>query len=294
MTKIEWTDETWNPIVGCSRISEGCKNCYAATAAKSARLQQFKQYQKIKEWNGQVAFVQNQLMKPLQWRKPKRIFVCSMSDLFHKNIPDEWIDKVMSVISLCPQHIFQVLTKRPKRMLDYFSYEGRLTNINFEISKILQEDFLTAESKLLKFPMPNLWVGTSVENQKAADERIPLLMEIPAEIRFLSCEPLLEEISLEQYLEQRAVNWVIVGGESGLNARTCSLQWIRSLVRQCQNAEVSIFVKQLGSSVITTTRYGISHSDYQFELKDKKGGNIDEFPEDLKIREFPQAIAKHQ
>lgn len=300
-TKIEWTDETINPIVGCSRVagSPGCKNCYAAEAAKSARLQQFSQYQKVGKWNGVVEFVESQLLKPLGWKKPKRIFVCSMADIFHENVPDQWINKVIAMIALCPRHTFQVLTKRPERMWDYFSYEGRLTDINFEISSILKEDFLTAESKLLRFPLPNLWLGVSVENQKAADERIPLLLQTPATIRFLSCEPLLEELALGEYFwQERTVNygsddygydveptdklhWVIVGGESGSKARICSLQWIRSLVRQCQDAEVPIFVKQLGSNVIASSRSN------NLKLKDKKGGNIDDFPEDLKIREFP-------
>ena len=121
MTNIQWTNESWNPIVGCSKISEGCANCYAETGANSGRLQQFKQYQKVAKWNGQVEFVENQLLKPLKWKKPQRIFVCSMSDLFHQNIPNSWIDRIFAVISVCQKHTFQILTKRPHRMQEYFA-----------------------------------------------------------------------------------------------------------------------------------------------------------------------------
>lgn len=283
MTAIQWTDETWNPIVGCSRISPGCQRCYAAAAAKSARLQQFPQYQKVKEWDGSVEFVKNQLLKPLSWKNPKRIFVCSMSDLFHENVPFEWIDQVCGIAAMCPQHTFQILTKRPQRAKEYF--EDRANNLDTFIST----SNLSMKHVVARLPLPNVWFGVTCENQAMADERIPLLLQIPAAIRFLSCEPLLGEIDLSQWLyadipgkpRLNQINWCIIGGESGPGARACSIDWMRSLVRQSQEAEIPVFVKQLGSNCCTMPGLAFGYSD-------RKGGNIAEFPEDLKIRQFPQ------
>jgi protein gp37 len=262
-TSISWTNETWNPLVGCSKLSLGCQKCYAADAAKSARLQQFSQYQKVKEWDGTIEFVESQLLKPLSWRSPKMIFVCSMSDIFHANVKDEWLDQIFAIMAIAHQHTFQILTKRPERMQKFLG--GRT-------------------------PLPNVWLGVSVENQKAADDRIPLLLTTPAAVRFLSCEPLLEAIDLNQRFRTSNngyeltwldyLNWIIIGGESGSNARICSINWIRSIVQQCQPTNVAVFVKQLGSKPIDPPQLWLN-------LKDRKGGNIDEFPEDLRIRQFP-------
>lgn len=278
MTQIQWTDETWNSIVGCSKISPGCVNCYAADAAKSPRLQQFPQYQEVKEWNGKTTFVESQLLKPLSWKSPRKVFVCSMSDLFHENTPDEWIDRIFAVMALCPQHIFQVLTKRPERMLEY-----RKSNITkaaqaIDISpKVKQEN---------PWSFANIWCGVTVENQKAANERIPLLQQTPAAIRFLSCEPLLEDVKLDL----TGIDWVIVGGESGTGSRPCHLDWIRSVVHQCKAAGVPVFVKQLGACAINRKPYisEVADTYYQLKLKSRKGGEIEEWPEDLRIREFPK------
>lgn len=313
MTNIAWTDETWNPIVGCSKISAGCANCYAAEAAKSARLQQLHQYQSVKEWDGTTTFVESQLLKPLGWNKPRKIFVCSMSDLFHKNTPDEWIDKIFAVMALCPQHTFQVLTKRSDRMLQYF--------IDFPWSRIAScvEFFpglsipviakaLTAVRNIrdgkIQF-LSNIHLGTTVENQKVADDRIPLLNQIPAAVRFLSCEPLLEPVDFRKHLRlcvgcqsrefqcghrltKSKISWVIVGGESGSGARPCNIEWIRSIVRQCNQAGVAVFVKQLGSNVVQHPYIdgeAVVHS--RLKLKDRKGGDMTEFLEDLQVRQFP-------
>ena len=202
-TLISWTDESWNPIVGCSKISAGCHNCYAAKGAKSSRLQQFPQYQKVKEWDGTVEFVESALLKPLSWRSPKKIFTCSMSDVFHKNVLDEWRDRAFAIMALCPQHTFQVLTKRPDIMLKYIS---ELTVLR--LKRGLPDHIEYSRLDSVELPLQNVWLGVSVENQAAADERIPLLLQTPAEIRFLSCEPLLEELNLEQYLwQQRTTCW---------------------------------------------------------------------------------------
>jgi protein gp37 len=301
-TNIEWADETINPIVGCSRISPGCEKCYAAKAAKSPRLQQFPQYQAVGKWDGTVEFVKSQLIKPLSWKKPKRIFVCSMADLFHANVPDEWIHQVMAVVALSPQHTFQILTKRPERMKEYFSqpnlwvkwYEAASVNLWDAVSEkfgglINLQQYFT----LQPFPLPNLWLGTSTENQQMADKRIPILLQIPAAIRFLSCEPLLEEIdfrqagaiqklisdSYEWELVNEDIQWIVAGGESGPQSRPCHIEWIESIVQQCQQSQTPVFVKQLGANAY--------YQGQRFKTRDRKSGEIEEFPEHLKVRQFP-------
>ena len=318
-TKIEWTDATWNPIVGCSKISAGCENCYAETAAASARLQQFGQYQDVidfeidksygqvvgHQWNGKTVFVDSQLEKPLHWKKPRKIFVCSMGDLFHESVPFEWIDKVMAIIALCHWHTFQILTKRPERMLEYFGRKNleeivaeniRLPQwFNRNVKEPLPShlDF-NAISKKTHFPLPNLWLGVTAENQEMADERIPLLLQIPAAKRFISIEPCLGDVNLEEYLtplgsetchygtshvlktcdcRHEYINWVIVGCEAGAKRRDCKRHWISGIVMQCETAGVPVFVKQVSNvfkKVIKT---------------------IEQFPEELRIREFPDREA---
>ena len=203
MTKISWTNETWNPIVGCSKISAGCANCYAANAAKSPRLQQFSQYEKVGNWDGTIEFVESQLLKPLSWKKPRKIFICSMADIFHDNVKEEWLDRIFSVIVVCPQHTFQILTKRPERMQEYLSDPltvDRIEEAGYEFTHNMD--------CLNNWPLPNLWLGTSVENQKAADDRIPSLLMTPAAVRFLSCEPLLEKIDpLPAVKERPDMDW---------------------------------------------------------------------------------------
>ncbi|VXD17199.1 phage Gp37/Gp68 family protein [Planktothrix paucivesiculata] len=297
MTTIAWTDETINPIVGCSRISAGCQNCYAATAAKSARLQQFSQYQKVGEWDGTVEFVENQLDKISSWKKSKNIFFCSMADMFHKNVPFQWVEKIFQVIEENPQHTYQILTKRPERMIEFFDwYIARNSD----------------HSVGLQWSIPdNVWLGVSAENQAIADKRIPLLMQIPAKVRFLSCEPLLEPLDLSKFLPiewselaedwieswpgigsystNDYPNWIIVGGESGAGSRPCHVDWIRSIASQAQSAKVPVFIKQLGSNAIASSPYidGVAKSHYKLKLKDRKGADINEFPEDLRIQQFP-------
>jgi protein gp37 len=330
-TLIPWTDETWNPLVGCSKISIGCKECYAAEAAKSARLQQFPQYQKVKEWNGTIEFVENQLVKPLSWRSPKKVFVCSMSDIFHKNVKDEWLDKIFAVMALAKQHTFQVLTKRPERIRPYLQQGAKqrirrgAVDLGREL-KLAQKRYEAYETCDFDWPLPNVWLGTSVENQQAAVDRIPLLLDAPVAVRFLSCEPLLEELNLVSHERQngiynyllntweprisgaggavaggrispftdKSINQVIIGGESGSSARPCHIEWIRSLVRQCQQTKTAVFVKQWGSQAINSTPYidGVVQTHFQVKLKNPKGGDITELPLDIQIREFPRFLGK--
>ncbi|MDS1348563.1 DUF5131 family protein [Planktothrix agardhii] len=309
-TTISWCDEVCNPIVGCSKISAGCERCYAATAAKSARLQQFWQYREVKEWNGHVVFVGEQLMKPFHWKKPKRIFVGSMTDLFHENTPDEWRDRIFSVIALNPSHTFQLLTKRPALMRDYLmGAKQRIRRAAVDLGRKLNlsyETYEPYETCQFDWPLSNLWLGVTAENQAMADKRIPLLMQIPAKVRFLSCEPLLEPINLSKFLpiEWSEIaedwieswpgigsystndypSWVIAGGESGAGARPCHVDWLRDIASQCQSAKVPVFIKQLGSNALQ----GHIVNGSKLKLKDRKGSDINEFPEDLRLQQFPK------
>jgi protein gp37 len=293
-TKIQWTDDVWNWLVGCSRISSGCQKCYASEAAKSSRLQQFEQYQAVKDWDGNVVFVEGQLGKPLKRRKPTRYFTCSMSDVFHESVPFEWIDKAFVVMAMCPQHTFQVLTKRPERMLEYCN--GYSRERLYKAAQAVVE--LTQAKMYPDFPsdvsvFPNVLLGTTIENKKVYESRSQALYRLHNRgwTTFYSCEPLLEEVDL--YLRHRPANWVIAGGESGSGARECHIDWIRSLVQQCQSANVPVFVKQLGSNPTGLLRDGVfprnEGDKTRWKLRDRKGGDIEEWPEDVQIREMPTA-----
>lgn len=248
-TKIEWTDATWNPVRGCSRVSEGCRNCYAEGVAnrfKGEGMPYEGLIAKGGQWNGQIKLVPENLDQPLRWNRPRRIFVNSMSDLFHENVPDDFIDQVFAVMALADRHTFQVLTKRPQRMMEY-------------LKKFDSQDALFRDKGL-----PNVWLGVSVEDQATADERIPLLLQTPAAVRWISAEPLLDHLDLcsispaNQPKWIDAVNgwhfgrpcnkldWVVVGGESGKNARPMQREWARSLRDQCQAAGVPFLFKQWG------------------------------------------------
>ena len=309
MSKIEWTERTWNPVTGCDKISAGCKNCYAETMAN--RLQAMGQANYA---NGFKVTLQPQMLDvPLKRKKPTMWFVNSMSDLFHKDIPFEFIDRVFGMMTLCPQHTFQILTKRADRLKEYMErIEDAPDLVGFAAAYWAEfEDIPMYE----EWPPKHIWLGVSVENQKAADERIPLLLETPAAIRFLSCEPLLGAVDLtdirivypvvlnsltgghfniddEPITENgkpifgNKIDWAIVGGESGPKPRFCQLEWIRSIVEQCRGANVPVFVKQLGSFVYyQNPENPRDHLIYKTKFK---GGDINEFPKDLQIREFPK------
>lgn len=209
-TNIEWTEATWNPTTGCTKVSEGCKNCYAELMAKRLKAMGQKRYK-----NGfQITLQPDLLEAPLHWKKPRKIFVNSMSDLFHPGVPDQFIEQVFQTMNKASHHIFQVLTKRPERALQIAH--------KFEWT-------------------PNIWMGTSVENMRVIS-RVDLLRQIPSKIRFLSCEPLLGPLSLDL----KGIHWVIVGGESGPRARPVKTEWVRSIRDQCMEKNVSFFFKQWG------------------------------------------------
>ena len=236
-TGIEWTDATWNPVTGCTKVSAGCKNCYAERI--------FKRPYPDREFTD-VWCHPERLYQPLHWRKPQRIFVNSMSDLFHESVPFFFISQVFEIMEMAERHTFQILTKRPKRALE------------FMVPKPIHLPVIPRR------PLPNVWLGVSVEDQKTADERIPLLIGTPAAVRFVSYEPALSPVIFQgngepgiptalvnrQYLRgvlgDRRIAWVICGGESGPHARPMHPDWARSVRDQCQAAGVPFFFKQWG------------------------------------------------
>jgi len=270
-SKIEWTDKVWNPSTGCTKVSAGCKNCYAEVIAK--------RFWKERKFTDVICH-EDRLTQPLHWKKPAKIFVNSMSDLFHEKVPFAFIDSVYEVMGFSTQHIFQILTKRPERALEYYNW----TNIFKAWSK-----------------WEHIWLGVSVENQQTADERIPLLLQAPAAVRFLSAEPLLGKIIIPKISYRKigqicsscsgngyysdnfkttcpdckgsgknptGLNWIICGGESGTNARPMHPDWVLSLRDQCKESHVPFFMKQI------------------CDVKGRKL-SFESIPEDLQIREFP-------
>ena len=284
-TNIEWTDETWNPVTGCSKVSPGCAHCYAEGVALRFWRTQYPPVE-VDTCEGttvrQRAFTDvwchpDRLREPLAWRKPRRVFVNSMSDLFHEDVPDEFIRRVFDTMALASRHTFQVLTKRAERM-------------QWLVPALARRHTAPDGSG---WPLRNVWLGVSAENQRFLDERVPLLLETPAAVRFVSAEPLLEGLDIAKHRPGANRLWFIVGGESGPNARPCAVQWIRSIVRQCQEADAPVFVKQLGSNPIQRVLYGPA----TFEADQPggsetypasgKGGDPSEWPSDLRVREFP-------
>lgn len=211
-TKIEWTDKTWNPITGCTKFSAGCAHCYAEIMSRRLKAMGLGKYQ-----NGfKLTLHEESLNEPLRWKNAHNIFVCSMSDLFHNDVPFDFVDKIMEVIELTPQHRYQILTKRAERMLEYFQ------------NRCVPE---------------NVWLGVTVECQ-ASKIRIDCLRAIPAKIHFLSCEPLLESLGV---LNLSGIEWIIVGGESGSSARPMKEEWVIEIKEQSENQKSAFFFKQWGT-----------------------------------------------
>ena len=308
-TGIEWTHlegtkgETWNPVVGCSLASPGCTNCYAMDFA-GLRLDReggpahYRGTTKVvngkRVWTGHVALAEHKLIEPLRWTKPRTIFVNSMGDVFHEDVPDEWIDRVFAVMSLAPQHTFIVLTKRAERMRKYFAEavgrDGSVMTATRGYGICIEREMHIREAmqpfaslpgadhgSAVRFPLPNVWLGISCEDQTRADERVIHLLATPAAVRLVSGEPLLGGIdftrlridddtrldALQSYTSKRlegghwehfpngnpSLDWVIVGGESGSGARPMHPGWARSIRDQCKAAKVPFFFKQHGEYV---------------------------------------------
>jgi protein gp37 len=296
-TGIAWTDATWNPIRGCSRVSEGCRHCYAEQqAARIIRMANGKptKYDGLVKlvngearWTGLVRLDESDLFWPLRKREPLRIFVNSMSDLFHETLPDDAIDQVFAVMALCCRHTYQILTKRADRMHAYLTAPGRHDAWSKYIAKFASKAGVPISGVADGWwprHSQHIWLGVSIENQDAANTRIPLLLRTPAAVRFLSCEPLIGEVVLNDHwisptgfdpvvgddvtVVQPRISWVITGCESGPGARPCNIEWLRSLRDQCTDVGVPLFVKQL-------FRNG--------KLRRDKA----EFPDDLQFMEFP-------
>jgi protein gp37 len=272
-SKIEWTEATWNPIRGCSKVSEGCRNCYAEKVA--ARFSGVTWAGPVKElpysglitdghWNGTVRLVPDQLEQPLRWRRPRRIFVNSMSDLFHESLPFEQVDRIFGVMAAACDHTFQLLTKRAGRMAEYLCQDRRS---QWAQAGANGDDQVFDRIHLGPMALPNIWLGVSVENQYAADERIPALFLAPAAVRWISAEPLLGPVDLsgeyladmcggkypfpclsDQHRTKRIdrLDWVVCGGESGAQARPMHPDWARGLRDQCSAAGVPFLFKQHG------------------------------------------------
>ena len=302
-THIEWTDASWPVIRGCTKVSPGCDNCWAIRDAHlhgggSSRIPSedevdaaepeawgrlngrrkaaahFAGLTKITNgrpnWTGAVRVDQSILSWPFKWSEPRRIFVASSGDLFHESLTDGDLAKVFGAMIVAPQHTYQLLTKRAERIQEYF--------------------------RSCRFvPPANWWLGVSVENQATADERIPWLLKTPAAVRWVSYEPALGPVDfqghgrawLQSWTDNKdwsALDWIVVGGESGPCARPFDLAWARNTIAQCRAAGVPCFVKQIGTRPFEQTEA----AEFQWKPKDRKGGDMSEWPEDLRVREYPR------
>lgn len=287
ITGISWTDSTFNPWVGCTKVSPGCQFCYAEALNKRFGKDVWgtgkaRERTTAANWR-----------KPILWNKQaaaagvrRKVFCASMADWLDPEVPISWLADLLSLINATPMLDWQLLTKRPEL------WHERLTAVATEVGtspyadsnpEFLAQDWLAGNAPA------NVWIGTTVEDQKRADERVPALLAIPARVRFLSCEPLLEAVDLQAQLggaqESRGVpngwhgiDWIIIGGESGPNARPFDLAWARSIVKQCKEAGVAVWVKQMGDKPID--RAGVRFAAHH-------GADPSEWPEDLRVQEFP-------
>lgn len=335
MSSIEWTDETWNPVRGCTRVSPGCENCYAERQAirMSGPGGSYEGLVRIGKkgpvWTGVVRFVPEQLEAPLRWRRPRRVFVNSMSDLFHESVTVQQIAAIFGIMAACPKHTFQILTKRPERAVRWFRWVDELAGASAigepehpwwrVLVCSLQAPFRGISSSRAPFsgatwPLENVHLLVSVEDQTRAKERIPLLFECPAAVRGVSYEPALGPVDFTPWL--MGLDWVIVGGESGPGARPFDVRWARQTISACKAAQVPCFVKQLGARPVftdderdlrVTEAYELaldanghehlvpSAEDYAkgivIPLRSVKGGDPYEWPEDLRVRDWPRTCA---
>lgn len=323
---IAWTDRTWNPVRGCSRVSAGCGGasgvggCYAEKMAGrfSGPGMPYEGLVRIGKngarWTGVVRLIPERLGDPLRWQRPRRIFVNSMSDLFHEALPFEAIAAVFGVMAASARHTFQILTKRPERAAEFFAWTAQRRGDRWrEATGEWPTDACLDWARNGCPVLPNVWIGVSVEDQATADERIPALLSLPAAVRFVSYEPALGPVDfthiappgfpLDVYdalrgtyrrgIDISCLDWVIVGGESGFGARPFNLAWARSVVRQCRAAKVACFVKQLGALTIDSDadewRDGFVVGKFTARVPhgDRAGADPSEWPADLRVQEFP-------
>lgn len=305
-TKIEWADATWNPVTGCTEVSPGCDHCYAKTFAERWRGIPGHHFE-----NGfDIQLRPDKLSLPLTWRKPRKVFVNSMSDLFHKDVPDDYIARVFAVMAATPQHTYQILTKRHGRMRSLLNTEAfvhQALDLSLEILPVQHGALPHGDT----WPLPNVWLGVSVETQQWADIRIPALLMTPAAVRFLSCEPLLGPLDLTRiaytagggtHLDvvngrhgvpdlwtapAKRIDWAIVGGESGRRARPMHPDWAGSLRDQCTQAGVPFFFKQWGEWA--PAGRGIGMAQHAFGREVLVGQPLD----DMGHRQVMRRVGKH-
>lgn len=324
-TEIQWTEATWNVATGCTKCSPGCANCYIE------RTPPFRMHgRKFVRGTTGIVLHQDRLSIPLHWNKPKRIFVNSLSDLFHDDIPDDFIDQIFAVMALCPQHTFQCLTKRHRRMFEWFNRKPPFPksvgeqNVGERIEAMRGsiEDAPYHVPPFPGWPLPNVWLGVSVENQHFAAERIPILLKTPAVVRWISAEPLLGPVDLDTegkdglhalgcgdsshknlYEHCNGLDWVVCGGESGPRARPLRMQWARALMEQCKESGVPFFMKQLGVTPISDRKETDDWSplfrdsakqkptgEFGFLFSLGKNGDPEDWPMDLQVREWPKTL----
>lgn len=271
-TKIEWTDLTWGPVLGCAKVSPGCDRCFAirtshrcahlpGTSALYAGLTARPDGGGPVDWTGTVRTVPERLHDPLRWRKPRRVFVNSQSDLFHDAVPSPFIAQVFTVMAATPQHTYQILTKRPGRMRAVLSNPGFRDDVANGVRSLA--DGLARLGPLTRihgsfgplprWPLPNVHLGVSVEDQRWADVRVPVLLATPAAVRWVSAEPLLGPVDLSPWLADRSIGWVVTGGESGPGARPAPADWFRAVRDQCATAGMPYHHKQHGEWTSTVT-----------------------------------------
>lgn len=319
-TGIQWSDATWNPVTGCEKVSPGCAHCYAESVALRfwAKTQPPTIIPTVEGETTRpriftdVRCHDDRLSQPLRWTKPRKIFVNSMSDLFHDSVADEFIDQVFAVMAMAPQHTFQVLTKRADRMQKYLTDKRTQPAV---VTSMNCPEWIPTGRGFLRlprgWPLQNVWLGVSVENQYWADKRIPLLLETPAAIRFVSYEPALGPIDFRDWLKifrndhvvdesgasYNSLDWVIIGGESGKSARPFNVEWLAQTIAACREAGVACFAKQLGANPVVTEGSALAKLVQaqtrrvcdcgEIGLRDSHGGDQDEWPPQWRLREFP-------
>ncbi|MBU6280202.1 MAG: DUF5131 family protein [Actinomycetales bacterium] len=330
-TNIEWTDATWNPIRGCSRISQGCVNCYAEKVAARFSGPGLPYEGLVTEkgrWNGTVKTVPEKLVEPLRWTRPRMVFANSMSDLFHESLSNLQIAAIFGVMAAATGHTFQVLTKRADRMAEWFKWaeefaeeqrgivqapctheamvRAAYTAIEKEFGEAIAKRLLAPHWKQMQevqvsdnygslWPLPNVWVGVSVESDDTR-WRIDMLEQVPAAVKWVSAEPLIGELN-PLFSQWAIMDWIVVGGESGPGARPCQSSWVASLAIGANAANVPLFVKQLGAAYsdpingLAGVQLKVSADAPQptRRLKHPKGGDMAEWPPEFQVREWPKA-----
>jgi protein gp37 len=307
-TKISWTDFSWSSVTGCSPIGAGCDHCWANSLHSmrhKAHLNGKKMAAQYEVTFSTIQLHPSRLEDPFRLRESSKIATCLGGDLFHEKIQNEFIAAVFAIAAACPHLTFQMLTKRPGRMVEWFKWVGSRSQMLMHESA---KQYMGYENKKRPaintevWPLPNVWMGVSVWDQPSADEFIPILLNTPAAIRWVSYEPALGPLGLSKYLsipqfdcpiatdhERCGLDWVVCGGESGKNARRCDVQWIRSIVDQCKDAEVPVFVKQMGdySTRVDPTDDVRGPVTKRILWQKRAGSDPAEWPVDLQVRQFP-------